>query len=209
MSGSGWGQGSPNLTFAQLEQLWTQAGGPANLAPTMAAIGLAESGGNPAAVNPKDNNGTQSSYGLWQISTGTHTAPNPNWSTPLTSAQLAVTKYNSQGLGAWGTYTSGSYQKYLAIGAKYPNIGAVQQPSGATFSNVIGSITAPIKSVEDLIKAIGPAVAFLTNPASWVRVGEFVVGGAMIVTGIVFLLDNNIGHQALDAGKTAGMAAAL
>ena len=31
----------------------------------------------------------------------------------LTNAQLAVQKYNTQGLGAWGTYTSGAYQQFL------------------------------------------------------------------------------------------------
>ena len=83
------------------------------MAPMMAAIALAESGGNPTALNPNDNNGQQSSYGLWQISNGTHAAPSANWSDPVTNAQLAVQKLSSQGLGAWGTYTSGRYRNYL------------------------------------------------------------------------------------------------
>ena len=99
------------LTFTQLEQLWTQAGGSADLAPTMAAIALAESSGNPDATNPTDNNGTQTSWGLWQISNGNHNMPDPNILTPLDNAKAAVAKYNSQGLGAWGTYTSGAYLK--------------------------------------------------------------------------------------------------
>ena len=72
-----------NLTFAQLEALWNRTvPGSDNpyrkLAPVMAAIALAESSGNPRAINPNDNNGRQSSFGLWQISNGTHSPPAPN-----------------------------------------------------------------------------------------------------------------------------------
>ena len=101
------------LTFAQLEALAIGAGFNATLAPTMAAIALAESGGDPSALNPNDNGGTQSSYGLWQISTGTHYPPDPNWYVPETNAALAYGKYQSQGLQAWGTYTSGAYRAFL------------------------------------------------------------------------------------------------
>jgi hypothetical protein len=99
-------------SYGQLEQLWIDAGGSKALAPLMAAIALAESGGNPAANNYTDNGGTQTSWGLWQISNGTHTAPAANINDPLTNAKAAVAKYNSQGLGAWGTYTSGAYKQY-------------------------------------------------------------------------------------------------
>ena len=107
------------LTYAQLEGLWVKAAagtpyGTAGWAALMAAVAEAESGGNPGAVNAKDNNGTQSSYGLWQISTGTHTPPSPKWADPATNAALAVGKLSSQGLGAWGTYTSGAYRAYLS-----------------------------------------------------------------------------------------------
>lgn len=100
------------LSFSQLEQLAKNAGFSSALASVMAAIALAESGGNPNATNPYDNNGTQTSWGLWQISYGNHNAP-PNWSDPQTNADLAYQKYLSQGLGAWGTYTSGKYQQFM------------------------------------------------------------------------------------------------
>jgi hypothetical protein len=100
-------------TYAQLEGLWEQAGGSAALAPLMAAIALAESSGNPDATNPTDNNGTQTSWGLWQISDGTHNQPVPGILNPLTNAQQAVAKIKSQGLSAWGTYDSGAYKQFL------------------------------------------------------------------------------------------------
>lgn len=104
------------LTYSQLEGVWIDAGGQRSLAPMMAAIALAESGGQTNALNPSDNNGKQSSFGLWQISTGTHIPPSSTWSDPLTNARLAIGKLKSQGLTAWGTYSSGAYKPYLANG---------------------------------------------------------------------------------------------
>lgn len=103
------------LRYGQLEQYWINAGGPKSLAPLMAAIALAESGGRTDAVNRTDNNGTQTSWGLWQISNGTHSSPAPSGEDPFdptVNAKLAVEKFHSQGLGAWGTYTSGAYKRY-------------------------------------------------------------------------------------------------
>jgi hypothetical protein len=104
------------LTYSQLEGVWIDAGGQRSLAPLMAAIALAESGGNPTAVNATDNGGRQSSFGLWQISTGTHTPPASDWSDPNVNAKLAVGKLQSQGLGAWGTYSSGAFKAFMAMG---------------------------------------------------------------------------------------------
>jgi Transglycosylase SLT domain len=50
-----------NLTFTQLEQLWTGAGGSKVFAPLMAAVAEVESSGNPDAYNPSG------ATGLWQI----------------------------------------------------------------------------------------------------------------------------------------------
>lgn len=114
------------LTYAQLEGLWMKAAagtryGTRTWAALMAAIAEAESGGNPGALNPSDNNGTQSSFGLWQISTGTHQPPSPQWADPATNAQLALGKLQGQGLEAWGTYTSGAYRAYLS-GSTTPDV---------------------------------------------------------------------------------------
>jgi hypothetical protein len=101
-------------SYAQLEQLWINAGGSKATAPIAAAIAEAESGGNPQAVNATDNNGTQTSWGLWQISDGTHNQPVPGILAAGTNAQQAVAKYNASGWQPWGTYTSGAYQAFLS-----------------------------------------------------------------------------------------------
>lgn len=114
------------LSFSQLEGAWVQAGGDPSMAPLMAAIALAESSGDPSATNPTDNNGTQTSWGLWQISNGDHSEPDPNWADPVTNARLAVGKIHDQGLGAWGTYTSGAYRQFLEGG-----VSPTSPPTGA------------------------------------------------------------------------------
>lgn len=102
-------------SYAQLETLWINAGGPKTLAPVAAAIGEAESGGNSDALNPNDNGGRQSSYGIWQISNGTHSPPSASWANPAVNAQLAVAKWKgAKGFSPWGTYTSGAYKPFMS-----------------------------------------------------------------------------------------------
>ena len=108
-----------DLTYAQLKGVWLSAAKGTKYATNawaslMAAIAEAESSGDPLATNPTDNNGTQTSWGLWQISDGTHNPPAAAWSDPATNAGLALSKLQSQGLGAWGTYTSGAYKGFLS-----------------------------------------------------------------------------------------------
>jgi hypothetical protein len=111
--------GGGKLTYAQLKGVWLAAAKGTKYATNawaslMAAIAEAESGGDPAATNRTDNNGTQTSWGLWQISLGNHAAPSPNWADPVTNAKLAIGKLDGQGLTAWGTYDSGAYKAYLS-----------------------------------------------------------------------------------------------
>jgi hypothetical protein len=106
------------LSYAQLKAVWLNAAqgtqyGTNAWASLMAAIAEAESSGNANATNPYDNGGTQTSWGLWQISLGNHQPPSPNWNDPVVNAQLAISKLEGQGLSAWGTYTSGAYKTYL------------------------------------------------------------------------------------------------
>lgn len=156
-----------NLTFSQLEALWDRTvPGSANpyrkLAPVMAAIALAESSGNPKAINPNDNNGTQSSYGLWQISNGTHSPPAPNWADPSENARLAYQKLQTQGLKAWGTWVSGAYKTYLtqnnaqdtstSVDAQQP--GTDQSGGSGPLGQVTAALSASSTLLEDAAKAL-------------------------------------------------------
>lgn len=103
-------------SYQDLQGLWTSAGGPAAVAPLMAAIALAESAGDPAA-----RNSSSGACGLWQI----HPAQ-AGCDDPQQNARMAVAKYQSQGLGAWEAYTNGSYQQFLGASTtgKVPGSGS-------------------------------------------------------------------------------------
>lgn len=130
-----------NYNFGQLSNIWTQSGGNSQVAPIMAAIALAETGGSgdPNSLNThdtyKNSNGqivTQTSAGLWQISNGTTTVFSPNWANPIVNGAAAVSKLNSQGLNAWGTFQNGRYLNYLP--AEY---------QGAYLQNIIDKYATP------------------------------------------------------------------
>lgn len=96
-----------------LGELWISAGGDKRLAPIMAAIALAESGGNKGAVGGPNSDGTYD-YGLWQInSSHSQYSKSRLLSDPLYNARAAVAIYRSQGLRAWSTYNNGAYKSHM------------------------------------------------------------------------------------------------
>jgi hypothetical protein len=190
-------------SFADLQRLWINAGGPKDVAPVAAAIALAESGGRPDALNPNDNGGTQSSFGLWQISTGTHRPPSPNWASPAENAKLAVAKYKGAGgFSPWGTFATGIYKKFLH-GAKVPAsaLAGGGGSSGGTLGSVIGDIISGFEGGPGLAtKSVPSAPAALTGiaagigkfaqaidwfftPNHWIRIFAGVGGGISVVAG--------------------------
>lgn len=205
------------LSYSQLEQVWLSAaqGTKYNTqawAALMAAIAEAESGGRTDITNPTDNGGRQTSWGLWQISLGNHSEPSPQWADPVTNAHLAIGKLNSQGLGAWGTYTSGAYRSHLQ-GNVPPGTGTLPgggggAPGGITttsapgggvvggiisgvlpgglgqvFSGILGGAGVPqtdTGSIATDLYTFIKMVAWLYNPANWVRIGAFILGWILL-----------------------------
>lgn len=101
---------SGELSYRQLEQLWISAGGRRSLAPTLAAIAEAESGGNPEAENPSG------ASGLWQILGAVRPRDQAHLFDPNVNAREAVLKYQNQGLSAWQTWTQGTFEKFMQPG---------------------------------------------------------------------------------------------
>jgi hypothetical protein len=96
-----------NLSAPQIAQYAAAAGFP-DVA-TATAIALAESSGDPNAVNP------EGSYGLWQIYVPAHPEyAGANLFDPQTNANAAFDIYSaSGGFTPWTTYKTGAYLKYL------------------------------------------------------------------------------------------------
>jgi len=184
--------------YAQLEGLWVQAGGPRPLAPLMAAIAMAESGGDSEAENPSG------ATGLWQILGD----PFPgNALDPLTNAKMAVAKYHSQGLGAWTTYTSGAYKQFMK-GSVPPQGGNIQTTAASGGGGGLSTVWNPLPwlpggipfiagtaaSVADVGTAVGQLsndvstflgwISWLFVPSHWIRIICFILGVPLVGIGI-------------------------
>lgn len=112
------------MTYAQLRALWIEAGGNPDLASTMAAVALAESGGKVGNLN-NDPKTQDYSAGLWQINyygnllgprTKAFGSPQKLLSDPLANAKAAVAIAGSDGSGIesnWTTFADGAYKAYF------------------------------------------------------------------------------------------------
>ena len=85
----------------------------------MAAVALAESRGR--NIVQRGQPYSRTGWGLWQITPGNS---EPQFGVdralldPHRNAEAAVAKEQSQGLGAWTTYTSGAYRAFMPRGSK-------------------------------------------------------------------------------------------
>lgn len=107
------------LSFRQLEALYVQAGGSPKLAPVMAAIAKAESGGRTDARHV--NRDGSIDQGLWQInSSNSGLYQGKNIYNPQENAQVAarLAEHSGKRLANWTTYTSGAFRKFLPNVAK-------------------------------------------------------------------------------------------
>ncbi len=81
------------------------------------AVMMAESGGNPNAINSGDNHRVcRGSYGLFQMGClhfGSYGLTESNWSDPEVNVRAAYLLWKERGWGQWGAYTNGSYKKFL------------------------------------------------------------------------------------------------
>ena len=124
------------LNFGQMEALMREGGFSPEISPIMAAIGLAESGGNPYAHNPNASTG-DNSYGLLQVNMLGRMGPerrrefgitsNQALFDPLTNVRAAKKIYDSQGLNAWSVFRSGKYKEHLPTST---SVMQVEKPLG-------------------------------------------------------------------------------
>lgn len=199
-------RGNPQL--AALAKLWTDAGGPANAAQTMAAVALAESRGNASAHNNNPASGDDS-WGLWQInyygdlraSRVARFGPPEGLRNPRKNARAAVAIYSSSGPGAWSTYKSGAYRAYLGAGGAASGGGSIRvRPSvgGGGITGWLGDAAGGVEGVAeggwkafigfvDGPLAIVKAALWLLNPLSWLRAVEFMVGLTLMLLGLLGL----------------------
>lgn len=94
------------LSPAQVGALWVEEGGPGWAETQAECIADHESADIPGNNNYQDNGGTQTSWGLFQISNGTHAEPVPDIDNAAINTRQAVLKFEASG-GTfsvdWGT----------------------------------------------------------------------------------------------------------
>jgi hypothetical protein len=181
-----------HYSYSQLQALWlnNSQGTKYNTQPwaaLMAAIAEAESGGDTGSLNLTDNGGTQTSWGLWQISNGTHSQPVNNILDPNVNAQQAIQKLNTQGLSAWGTYDSGAYRQFLN-GASTPDFSGVG--TGASTTAASGNSDCLISLPGSNLPLIGSSIpCLLSKSEARGAVGGLflLLGGGVALVGVLIL----------------------
>lgn len=199
-----------NLSQAQIA-MYARAAGMPN-PDVMAAIAMAESGGNPRAHNPipPDN-----SYGLWQINMLGAMGParrkeygitsNSQLFDPVINAKAAAKILRSQGLSAWSTYTNGTYKKYLGKSSTGDATqvldwddplrvippyqlwkffqGEPLPEFGENVPDWIPGDTA-LEGLGAINDMAARAGAWMSNPKNWVNVLYVVSGGVLIILAV-------------------------
>jgi len=146
------------LTIDQWADHLRSAGVPEHQVPTMAAIAMAESGGNSGAFNDNASTGDKS-YGGFQINMidlpgyqlGKERREkwgirNEQLFDPAVNAMAAKKVLENQGLKAWSVYNSGAYKKYLPGGGN-PSLKPAYSQSSI---DLPGSVQAATLSSEGL-----------------------------------------------------------
>ena len=202
------------LTFGQIEQLWVGNGGNPALAPQMAGIALAESGGNTTSLNDDPNTGDYS-VGLWQINyfngmlnsrTAAYGAPSVLQADPNAQAKAAIDLAGSNGQGVFqnwrgdvvGAATKGgtvlSLPQVQSIAAAH-NLGSTadaMDPTGIVGQVWNGFLTYGVNPV--IGNAVDPGALASSTPtqsdvAKWLGIPNInwsIVGG--ITMAIAFIL---------------------
>jgi len=101
-----------SLSYNQIRQYAVNAGFQGQSADTITQIALAESGGNPYAINASDPHG--GSYGLTQIN-GIHSGAQSTYGDPQQAMNMAYSVSNGgTNFSPWSTYTSGAYTRFAS-----------------------------------------------------------------------------------------------
>lgn len=203
----------------------------------MAAIALAESGGNTNAVGDQSlaNSIWGPSIGLWQVrSLRAHSGTGKErdatrLTDPSFNARSARIIYGQQGLRAWTVFTTGAFAKYLddveaAVrkpdGGLIPGVPDVADLPGVNkpgdVIDLVGDTAAKVGGgALSGLDAIGNVFGALGERGTWVRVLQ-VVGGAGLVVGGLLIVGKDIAAPAvsaiadvLPAGKAAKAAAGV
>lgn len=132
---------SGTMSAAQVMAAWIKAGGPPNVAKTMAGIAMAESGDQPGIVQ-KGQPYSTTGWGLWQITPG-NSEPKAGTDNalldPVNNAKAALMKYQ----GAGNTLRPWNGDHYLTQNHINPDSSGMGDPVGPSFAEAFSAMGDP------------------------------------------------------------------
>jgi hypothetical protein len=171
---------------------------------TASAIVMAESGGDPHARSPNPDGGEN--RGLFQIDTNTakahHLDPNRLFDPQYNAYAASVISGKGARWGAWETYATGAYKKFLK-GAKLPG---KDSPWGQAVEAAAGAPKAAADAATAVPHFLGK-LGVIFDPMWWLRVGQVFVGIAAMAFGVNFFAKEFLGVN--PAGAAVKAAAVL
>lgn len=162
-------------SFSELLGFARQAGFQGDQASTIAAIALAESGGNPNAINWNDPGG---SYGLTQINGAAH---GPGAAATLGNPLEAFSQaFHISGGGSnftpWSTFNSGAYLPFLPGGAGGSPSNPLPPSGGSPSGGLTGATaTGQTTTAQSPLSAIFGAIGNLFQSAGLLLLGAILV----------------------------------
>ena len=184
---------------------------------TAGAIAWLESHGDPNAHNTNAATG-DNSYGYWQINMLGDLGPtrrallgldnNEQLFDPQTNARaMRVLSSNGQDFSPWSTYKDGSAQAWMKTHLIQTEGGGPDQ--GQSTVGKIADALNPVDELKAFVDIGNKTARWVSNAENWVRVGYVVGGGALIVVGLVMMLQSTtLGSavtQVIPAGRVASM----
>ena len=191
--------GGGALSVNEIASAMRAAGWPEDAIPVGITVALAESGGNPRAVNRANRNGSVD-YGLFQINTvhGSLLSQGDKFN-PVDNARMALTVYRQAGNSwkPWSAYNNGSNKKYVSAvaGFGFPVDVTIDVAKG-----VIGGV----QTVKQATGGVQQVIDVATSPTLWMRVLIVLLAIFLIIIGTVVLLRDPIA-KASSVGAKAGI----
>lgn len=186
-------------------------------------VTMAESGGDPKVVNPlscgKNKDGTIAhAVGLMQVCTvnagvaGFSVDPHTfteQMKDPYNNVKAGKAIKDSQGWGAWETYTNGAYRRK---GGQDPLI-TITDKNSLTDNNIVNAVTGTVDATGSALSALVKFVSALFEPSTYFRLGKGVLGGTLVIVGVIaltFMVGNKVSGGKLGKATTdAAMVAAV
>jgi len=172
------------LSSAQIASAMRSAGWPENAIPMGVAIALAESGGNPSAVNNSNRNGSRD-YGLFQInSVHKSLLKQGNWANPVDNARMALKVYRDAGNSwkPWATFNHGSYRKFYKANVGSANISGDGKDDG--FWQGAGKGISDVSGAGANIVTSAFTLGYIGDQAFWKRFGIAALAILLIIIGV-------------------------